>query len=117
MITITENWLRQMPLPHTADGDKRARGNTLIVGGPPGVPGAVLLAGLGSLSFGAGRLQIATPGTHAGQLGLAIPEALVLGLSERTAFNAVGSELAELVKRAKTKKNKPGFGDIDQLSN
>src|SRR3569833_3451747 len=116
MITITEDWLRLMPLPDPADGDKRARGITLIVGGPPGVPGAVLLAGLGSLRAGAGRLQIATPDTHAGQLGLAVPEALVLGLSERTAFNAVGSELADLVKRADAVLVGPGFGDIDQLS-
>src|SRR3569833_3126797 len=116
MITITEDWLRLMPLPDPADGDKRARGITLIVGGPPGVPGAVLLAGLGSLRAGAGRLQIATPDTHAGELGLAKPEALVLGLSEPTAFKAVTSELAGLVQGADAILVGPGLGDIDQLS-
>lgn len=116
MITITEDWLRGMPLPDPADGDKRARGSTLIVGGPPGVPGAVLLAGLGSLRAGAGRLQIATPDAHAGELGVAVPEALVLGLSERTAFKAVDSELAGLVKRADAVLVGPGLQDTDQLS-
>src|SRR3569833_847296 len=116
MITITEDWLRGIPLPDPADGDKRARGNTLIVGGPPGLPGAVLLAGLGSLRAGAGRLQIATSDTHAGELGVAIPEAFVLGLPERTAFNAVGSELAELLKGADAVSVGPVFGDIDHLS-
>src|SRR3569833_1851103 len=110
MITITEDWLRGIPLPDPADGDKRARGITLIVGGPPGVPGAVLLAGLGSLRAGAGRLQIATPDTHAGELGLAIPEALVLGLSERTAFKAVTFWFAGLVQGADAILVGPGRG-------
>lgn len=116
MITITEDWLRGMPLPDPGEGDKRARGSTLIVGGPPGVPGAVLLAGLGSLRAGAGRLQIATADAHAGVLGIAVPEALVLGLSERTAFKTVNSDLVGLVKRADAVLVGPGLRDLDQLS-
>lgn len=116
MITMTEEWLRSMPLPDPADGDKRARGSTLVIGGPRGVPGAVLLAGLGSLRAGAGRLQIATADVHAVEVAVAVPEALVLGLSDKDCFKAVNSELASLLKRADAILMGPGLRDIDELS-
>ena len=69
------------PMPHLAeDGDKEERGRLLIVGGSREVPGAALLAGLAGLRAGAGKLQIATGASVAIALGVAIPEARVIGL-------------------------------------
>ena len=82
MLDVTPQQLRQMPLPDPGDGDKRARGNVLIIGGSRDVPGAALLAGVGALRAGAGRLQIATCASNASALAVSLPEALVSGLTE-----------------------------------
>ena len=57
----------------------------LVVAGGTEVPGSALLAGIGALRAGAGRLQIATCARNATALGIAIPEALVLGVPETSA--------------------------------
>ncbi len=81
--TIGPDWLRAHPLPQPAgDDDKTGRGTVLVVGGCAEVPGAVLLAGEGALRAGAGRLQIATVRSVGAALGIAVPEALVVGLEE-----------------------------------
>lgn len=73
--------LRDWPLPEAEDGsDKRERGTALVVGGCAATPGAVLLAGLAALRVGAGRLQLATVPETAAALGVAVPEAMVLGM-------------------------------------
>jgi ADP-dependent NAD(P)H-hydrate dehydratase len=80
---ITAEFLRRMPLPQPAeDGNKDQRGRVLVVAGSTSVPGAALLAATAALRAGAGKLQIATCRSIATQLGLAMPEALVLGLPE-----------------------------------
>jgi ADP-dependent NAD(P)H-hydrate dehydratase len=80
---ITAEFLRPMPLPQPAeDGNKDQRGRVLVVAGSTSVPGAALLAATAALRAGAGKLQIATCRSIATQLGLAMPEALVLGLPE-----------------------------------
>jgi hydroxyethylthiazole kinase-like uncharacterized protein yjeF len=81
--TITAGFLRQRPLPTLdGDGDKDRRGRVLVIGGSTSVPGAALLAATSALRAGAGKLQIATCQSIATQLGLAVPEALVVGLPE-----------------------------------
>lgn len=91
--------LRTRPLPaHDADASKNERGRVLVVGGGRRVPGAALLAGEAALRAGAGKLQIATAASLAVPLGLAVPEAMVLGLPE-----TAGGEIAdarELADRA-----------------
>jgi hydroxyethylthiazole kinase-like uncharacterized protein yjeF len=62
------------------DGTKQARGTVCVVGGAVSTPGAVLLAGLAALRVGAGRLQILTVEPTAVALGVAVPEAMVVGL-------------------------------------
>ncbi|MFL4997143.1 MAG: NAD(P)H-hydrate dehydratase [Microvirga sp.] len=81
--TITSEFLGRIPLSQPAeDGDKDQRGRVLVIAGSASVPGAALLAATAALRAGAGKLQIATCQSIAIHLGLALPEALVVGLPE-----------------------------------
>jgi ADP-dependent NAD(P)H-hydrate dehydratase len=83
---ITSEFLSRIPLPQPSeDGDKDQRGRVLVIAGSASVPGAALLAATAALRAGAGKLQIATCQSIATHLGLAVPEALVLGLPETPA--------------------------------
>jgi ADP-dependent NAD(P)H-hydrate dehydratase len=75
-------FLQARPLPRHEEGDKHARGKVLVIAGNLELPGAAVLAGLGALRAGAGVLQIATCRSHASQLGIAMPEAMVIGCEE-----------------------------------
>jgi hydroxyethylthiazole kinase-like uncharacterized protein yjeF len=80
---ITARLLRDWPLPMpAADADKDIRGYVLIVAGSCEMPGAVLLAATAALRAGAGKLVIATAASVAPQIGVAVPEARVIGLRE-----------------------------------
>jgi hydroxyethylthiazole kinase-like uncharacterized protein yjeF len=80
---IDVDYLRANPPPDLDEsGDKHSRGRILVVAGSVEVPGAALLAGLGALRAGAGVLQIATCKSNAAQLGMAMPEAMVIGCRE-----------------------------------
>ena len=85
MQIIDRDLLKRLPLPQPAEGSKEERGRVCIIGGSREVPGAVLLAGLGAMRAGAGKLQIATVESRAGALALAMPEALVIDLPETPA--------------------------------
>jgi hydroxyethylthiazole kinase-like uncharacterized protein yjeF len=77
---VTPDLLRDWPLPGIDDdGDKLDRGSIHVVGGAVSTPGAVLLAGLAALRVGAGRLTITTVTETAAALGVAVPEAMVVG--------------------------------------
>jgi ADP-dependent NAD(P)H-hydrate dehydratase len=76
--------LREHPLPPVVDGDKETKGRILIVAGSREVPGAALLASLGAMRAGAGKLRIATSESVAPHIGVAMPEALVIGLPENS---------------------------------
>jgi len=82
--TITPAFLRRRPLPLDARADKEQRGRVLVVGGTAQVPGAAILASIASLRAGAGKLQIAVPASIALHVAAAVPEALVIGLKERS---------------------------------
>ena len=80
---VTRALLEDWPLPRPlGDEDKNARGSVLVVGGEVSLPGAVVLAGIAALRAGAGKLQIATCRSIAPLVGIAVPEALSLGLDE-----------------------------------
>ena len=80
---ITAGTLRDWPLPMPGvDADKEVRGHVMIIAGSREMPGALLLAATAALRAGAGKLTIATAASVAGQLGVALPEARVIGLSE-----------------------------------
>jgi len=75
--------LRDFPLPdHPSDADKEERGLALFIAGSRELAGAALLAGIGALRAGAGKLRIATSESIALSLGVAIPEARVIAFSE-----------------------------------
>jgi hydroxyethylthiazole kinase-like uncharacterized protein yjeF len=80
---LDRDLLRRYPLPeHPEDGDKEDRGRLLVVAGSRELAGAALLAGTAGLRAGAGKLQIATGATVAAMLGVAVPEARVIGCAE-----------------------------------
>ncbi|MDB5368843.1 MAG: ADP-dependent (S)-NAD(P)H-hydrate dehydratase [Roseomonas sp.] len=80
---VNEALLRDMPLPHHEDGDdKNGRGAVLVVGGCVEVPGAAMLTGVSALRAGAGRLQLASCASITLAMGIALPEARVIGLPE-----------------------------------
>ena len=80
---ITASTLRDWPLPMPgAHADKEVRGHVLIVAGSREMPGALLLAATAALRAGAGKLTIATAASVTAALGVALPEARVIGLAE-----------------------------------
>lgn len=88
--------LREWPLPDPGS-DKESRGRVLVVGGSAETPGAVLLAGEAAIRAGAGKIQLATARSCAAALGVAVPEALVAGLTEDDTGNLAPSEAERIV--------------------
>lgn len=74
--------LDRYPLPPVIDGGKEAKGRILIVAGSRDVPGAALLTATAAMRAGAGKLKIATVESAATAIGVAMPEAMVLGLPQ-----------------------------------
>ena len=75
--------LRAWPLPQLEDdSDKEDRGLTLVIAGSAETPGAALLAAVGALRAGCGKLVVATAASVAPGLALRLPEARVIGLAE-----------------------------------
>lgn len=95
VVPLTPARLRDWPLP-SPEGDKSARGTVLVVGGSRATPGAVLLAGTAAMRAGAGKLQIVTTESTALALGVAVPEAMVIGLPE-TSSGAVAADPPDVV--------------------
>jgi hydroxyethylthiazole kinase-like uncharacterized protein yjeF len=87
--------LREIPLPHHPDdSDKEDRGRLLAVAGSRQLPGAAVLAGVAALRAGAGKLQIATADSVATAIGVAVPEARVIG-HEESADGCIAEEAIE----------------------
>jgi ADP-dependent NAD(P)H-hydrate dehydratase len=101
--TLDRHLLRTaFPLPEVPeDSDKEERGRLLVVAGSRELAGAALLAGVGGLRAGAGKLQIATAESIAPQLGIAIPEARVVGFAETENGCLAPSEIERLLELAK----------------
>src|SRR6476469_654615 len=112
---VTPAFLRRWPLPKPApDSDKNDRGNILIAGGSSPVPGGLILSGLASLRAGAGKLQLAAPGSIATGVGIAVLEALVSPLSQSrdgSLGRMAGRELRKLDDNADAVLIGPGMID------
>ena len=70
------------PLPPLIDDDRESKGRILVIAGSREVPGAALLAATAAMRAGASTLRIATVQSVAVQLGIAMPEAMVIGVGE-----------------------------------
>jgi len=117
---LDDQYLRLHPLPRHSEGDKHSRGRVLVIAGHLDLPGAALLAGLGALRAGAGVLRIATCRTNAPHLGVAMPEAMVIGCSENSAGEIAiqnGPRLLELTKNSDAVLMGPGTEVVGLASN
>jgi ADP-dependent NAD(P)H-hydrate dehydratase len=74
--------LKRHPLPPVEGGSKDDRGKLLIVGGSREVAGAPIITANSALRAGAGKVTIATVASAATGLGMAVPEARVIGLTQ-----------------------------------
>jgi hydroxyethylthiazole kinase-like uncharacterized protein yjeF len=92
--------LKKHPLPPVGSGDKDERGSILIIAGSRDVAGAALLTAMSAMRAGAGRLQIATVQSAAPQLGMTMPEAMVVGLAEGRDGGFAPSTVKPLTERA-----------------
>jgi hydroxyethylthiazole kinase-like uncharacterized protein yjeF len=100
--TLDAGLLERFPLPyHPDDGDKEERGRVLVIAGSRELPGAALLAGVGALRAGAGKLQIATAESVSVQLGVAVPEARVIPHKETSEGCIDEAAIKDVVKWAK----------------
>lgn len=100
--TLDSSLLERFPLPHHPDdGDKEERGRLLVIAGSRELPGAALLAAVGGLRAGAGKLQIATAESVSVQLGVAVPEARVIPHKETVEGCIDEGAIEDVVKWAK----------------
>jgi hydroxyethylthiazole kinase-like uncharacterized protein yjeF len=98
---LDRDLLRRFPLPdHPEDGDKEDRGRILVIAGSRELIGGAYLAAVGGLRAGAGKLQICTAASIALHLGIAIPEARVVGLEETEEGCLAASALEPLLEMA-----------------
>jgi len=81
-VKLDRSALDAHPLPPVIDGDKETKGTILVIAGSREVPGAALLTATAAMRAGAGKLRIATVESAAIQVGLAMPEAMVIGVAE-----------------------------------
>lgn len=95
--------LRDALPPRRRDAHKGDFGHLLLVGGGPGMSGAIRLAGIAALRSGAGRVSIATHPSCAATVAAGCAELMVHGIAD-----AAG--LATLLKRVDTLAIGPGLG-------
>jgi ADP-dependent NAD(P)H-hydrate dehydratase len=113
LVTLSPATLLQWPLPKRG-GDKDSRGTALIVGGGRQTPGAVLLAAEAALRLGAGKVQVATTGSTAAQVAVALPEGYVESLPESREGELLPSaapRILELASGADAVLMGPGLSD------
>jgi ADP-dependent NAD(P)H-hydrate dehydratase len=79
---LTRTELNRFPLPSVQAEDKHDKGRILVIAGSTEVPGAALLCSLAAMRAGTGKLKIATSTEAAKALGVAMPEARVIGVPE-----------------------------------
>ncbi len=95
--------LRSWRLPDIPqEADKEVRGRVLVIAGSREIPGAALLAGKAALRAGAGKLVIATAGSVALRMAMAVPEARVIALPETAEGSFSIEALALIESSAKT---------------
>lgn len=92
--------------PRRQDANKGNFGHVLVIGGGPGMPGAMTLCGAAALRAGAGKVSVATHPSHAATIAAARPE---LMCHEITA----AADLEPLLRMASVIVIGPGLGQSD----
>ena len=85
---ITEKTLHPLVPRRRRDAHKGDHGHVLIIGGAPGMGGAVRMAGEAAYRAGAGLVSLATHPSHAAQLSGARPELISYGIEDRAQLRA-----------------------------
>jgi len=119
-VAVTPELLRAWTLPRSDDDTSQGRGKdtrgaVLVAGGSIEVPGAIILAGVGALRAGAGKLQIATCREISGAVAVAVPEARALGLAQTASGDidpSAAERLAEAIAGAAAALIGPGMLDV-----
>ena len=89
--------------PRSHGAHKGHFGHLLLVGGAPGMAGAIRLSGEAALRSGAGRVSIATHPSHCSAIVAGCPELMCHGIE-------TGEELRTLLSRVSTVAIGPGLG-------
>ncbi len=101
---LDKHLVRDFITPRRKNTHKGMYGHVLVIGGGPGMPGAVYLAALAALRVGAGMVTIATHPEHAGHVLPLLPEAMIYGVS-------CVDELLPLLAKATVCVIGPGLGE------
>lgn len=104
---VGDAWAAQHLPAFAANAHKGTRGRVVIVGGAPGMGGAVRLAARAALAAGAGYAHVVTAPATAQELRLAEPDLLV---SEQALDEPASAATLDLLRRADTVVLGPGFG-------
>jgi len=92
--------------PRPRDAHKGDFGHVVVVGGGPGMPGAVAMCGEAALRCGAGRVSIATHSQHAAQITASRPELMCHAIE-------MADDLQKLIAGATTIAIGPGLGTTE----
>lgn len=103
---MDEGQLATLLPPRARGAHKGDFGHVLVVGGGPGMPGAVRLCGEAALRAGAGRVSLATHTTHAALLAATRPELMSHAISS-------AEDLSELIEKVDVIAFGPGLGVSD----
>lgn len=96
---VNVDLLKTMPLPNWDDDTSKAsRGKLFIIGGSRRLPGAIILAARAALRIGCGTVRVAVPESIAVQMGVAVPELMVLPLPETSQGTIAASAASKLLK-------------------
>lgn len=106
MRSLTDRAVAGALKPRPRSAHKNSMGHVLVIGGGPGMPGAVRLAGEAALRSGAGLVSIATHPAHTAAIVGSRPELMVHGVSQ-------ASDLEPMLASANVIAIGPGLGQSD----
>ena len=103
---IDDRFIRKAFSPRERSAHKGDFGHVLVVGGGPGMPGAVRICGEAALRSGAGLVSIATHPCHSAQIPGTRPELMCMGVES-------ADQLAPMIEKASVIAIGPGLGTDD----
>ena len=96
-----------------SEGDKDVRGKSLIIAGTKGMPGAAILSATAALRAGTGKLTIGAVRSIAPWVAMAIPEAMVIELAEKSSDGVSTQNLKKTTEKPRGRRCRrhwPGYG-------